>query len=95
MQCIVMDQYLLFDDWMILCLPCRYNESGQYAKDQQAAAAADTPGASGSGHYMDANNLMGAVAPEPKAKWAPPNGMSFKEYKEYKKRLKMKRNGVF
>lgn len=82
-------------------MSCRYNESGQYAKDQQAAATAAASGgtslgAIGSGHYMDANNLgVGAVAPEPKAKWAPPNGMSFKEYKEYKKRLKMKRNGVF
>jgi len=28
-----------------------------------------------------------------KEKWAPPNGMSFKEYKQYKKKLKMKRNG--
>ncbi len=26
-------------------------------------------------------------------KWAPPDGMSFKEFKEQKKRLKLKRSG--
>jgi hypothetical protein len=86
---------------------CRYAESGQLAEDQKQAAssAGGIDGGGGgfgyTGHYMDANinnnnaDSNKTTTATGKEKWAPPDGMSFKEFKEFKKRQKMKRNGFF
>ena len=73
------------------CPTYRYNESGQYEKDIKAANKAAASNNHGTGHYLEAGNGV----QKKKEKWVPPNGMSFKEYKEYKKRLKLKRSGFF